>query len=243
MKTKTRGNGGWGRDCHPAGMTLMELLVVVAVVAALATMGVLGIGAAAGKAKQAACSNNLRQIGAGLQLYSDDHGGRYPETTHTGGLEQAWIYQLESYLGNFDQTRVCPADPKREQRLAAKGTSYVLNSFVFVPKTDPFGRPVGKALNRVQALPDPGSTLLAFCCSDHVGVAPGNDHTHSERWTNWDAVLRDIAPDRHGGKGNDGTRGRSNYLFADGRVETWSAADVKKKIESGVNIAKPPGLD
>lgn len=217
------------------GFTLLELLVVVVMVGVMALVGFSLARVARGKADEVACMGNMRQIGVAMQLYANDTGA-YPETAHTASLENAWIYQLEDYLGDFDETRVCPADPNAAERLAQKGTSYVLNSYVFVPTTDAFGNAVGEAMNRPALLEDMTQTLLAFCCSDEVPAGPGNDHTHSARWTSWSAVTADIAPDRHMGK-------RSNYLYADGRVESRTAAEVRKKIESGENIAVPVGYE
>jgi prepilin-type N-terminal cleavage/methylation domain-containing protein len=175
--TKQAEWGRWWVGAGGRGFSLIELLVVLAVVAVLTALVGIGVAGVLGRARQAQCANNLRQIGVGLQLYADEHGGAYPTTTHTAQLHQAWIYQLERYLDGFDEIRVCPADPRRDERRAAGGTSYILNSFVFVPKTDPFGRPIGRQLNRVAALPAPDQTILAFCCSDHVPAGPGNDHT------------------------------------------------------------------
>jgi prepilin-type N-terminal cleavage/methylation domain-containing protein len=231
------------RSVRGPGFTLVELLIVIAIVAILSTLAIFVGRTAVGRAEQAQCANNLRQIGIGLRMFADDHGGQYPETTHSARLERSWIYELESYLGDFDEVRVCPADPKRRERLEAQGTSYVLNSFVFVPRRDPFGRPVGQAMNRVSAIPEPTRTILAFCCSDHTPPGPGNDHTHSDRWTSWSAVRADIAPDRHGRRSADGTRGEANYLMASGAVEVMSAAEVKAKTEAGENIALPPGYE
>ena len=216
-----------------AGFTLVEILVVMAILVGLVASSFAVLRGAKSKANQVKCMNNMRQIGSALQSYAMDHR-EYPDTKHTASLEKSWIYELEEYLGDFDHVRICPADPKAEDRLRLEGTSYVLNSFVFVPKMDPFGNPIGKAMNRPAALRDTSRTILAFCCADHVPAGPGNDHTHSERWTSWSAVERDIAPDRHGGK-------RSNYLYADGRVESWLERELREKIESGENFAEPPG--
>jgi prepilin-type N-terminal cleavage/methylation domain-containing protein/prepilin-type processing-associated H-X9-DG protein len=216
------------------GFTLVELLVSLAIVSGLAVTTFSVVKGARARTDEINCANNLRQIGIGLQTYAQDHG-QYPETTHTESLEQSWIFALEDYLGDFDEVRICPADPKAAERLKAEGTSYILNSFIFVPKTDPFGRPMGRALNRPNRIPHPSRTMLAFVASDEVGVAAGNDHTHSEQWNSWSAVTRDIAPDRHGDE-------RSHYLYADGRVESIPAAKVRRRIENGDNIAEPPGL-
>jgi prepilin-type processing-associated H-X9-DG protein len=58
----------------------------------------------------------------------------------------------------------------------------------------------------------------------------------------WATVLGDIQPDRHrtGDRAFDHAGGVSNYLFADGHVDTFQVGDLKIKIESGINFAEPP---
>lgn len=225
------------------GFTLVELLVSVGIVAVLGAIAAFTAHSVRLRAQEVRCMSNLRNIGVALHLHANDHGGRFPETSHTVALDHAWIETLKPYLGDYDRIRVCPADPRAEDRLAAGGTSYVLNSFIFVPEVDAWGEVVGPALNRRSAIPRPAETLLAFVCSDGVGTGPGNDHTHSNLWNSWSAVCADIAPGRFGG-GDDplAAEGRSNYLYADGRVESVPAAELKSRTESGTNIALPPGL-
>lgn len=225
------------------GFTLVELLVTISIIVVLAVLAVAGGSAVLTSSRQAKCMGNLRNIGTALHLYAADRGGALPGTTHTAGLDGSWIYALEEYLGEFDETRICPADPLRDQRLRARGTSYLLNSFIFVPETDPFGMPVGSAMNHLNRIPEPSRTLVAFLCSDTTGVGPGNDHTHSNQWDSWSGVCRDIAPDRFSNMpAHDHSRGRSNYLYVDGRVESISAAELKRKTDQGANIALPPGM-
>lgn len=233
------------RKAKQAGFTLLELLVVVAMIGGLSTLAFLGARGAISASKQAASTTNMRNIGLALRMYADDNAGKFPETTHTASLGKAWIYALESYMGDFDETRVCPADPKREERRRANGSSYILNSYIFVPRMGPFGNAIGPQLNRVNAIPDPSRTLMAVVCSERTGVGAGNDHTHSNLWKSWSAVCNDISPDRFGGsaRASDKTRGRSIYLYVDGRVEAMPANEVKTKIERGINIAKPPGVE
>ena len=225
------------------GFTLVELLVVISIIGALGTLAVMGGKSAMTASKQAASTSNLRNIGLALRMYADDNQGKFPETTHTASLGKAWIYALEGYMVNFDETRICPADPKGKERLKAKGSSYILNSYLFVPAMGPFGNPIGPQLNRVNAIPEPSRTLMACICSDRTGTGPGNDHTHSNLWTSWSAVCNDISPDRFGGGSPDKSKGRAIYLFVDGRVEAMNAAEVKRKIQNGLNIAKPPGVE
>ncbi|MDP3851691.1 MAG: prepilin-type N-terminal cleavage/methylation domain-containing protein [Luteolibacter sp.] len=225
------------------GFTLVELLIVIVVVATLATLVAMGARSALLASQEAKCISNLRNIGIALHLHAADHGGSFPETSHTAILDKAWITTLEDYLGDYDEIRVCPGDPRRDERLAAGGTSYLLNNFIFVPEVDPWGELLGPALNRPAAIPEPARTILVFTCADRVGTGPGNDHTHSSLWTNWRGVCADIAPGRFGSGGDPhAAQGRANYLYADNRVESIPAAEIKRKTDSGINIAQVPGI-
>lgn len=207
----------------------------------LFAVGLMGWRKASTSAKRVICMGNLRSIGVAMHVHAQENGGVLPLTTHSTTVENSWIYSLEQHLDRFDEVRICPADPLGEERLARRGSSYILNSFIFVPSVDAFGRQRGKAMNRLVNLTDPVRTLLAMTCSDQVGTAPGNDHTHSERWTKWSAVCRDISPGRHGPSGGDGMEGGSNYLYADGHVDFLRATEIKRQIENGINPAEPPG--
>ena len=55
------------------GFTLIELLTVIAIIAVLATLLVSALASAKRKARQAACTSNLRQITLALNMYLDDH--------------------------------------------------------------------------------------------------------------------------------------------------------------------------
>lgn len=224
------------------GFTLVELLVVITIIAALAGLAVVVSQSVIVRAKQAKCASNLRNVGVALYLHAGDHNGYFPETSHTASLDMAWIAALQDYLGDYDETRISPGDPRAEERRRAGGTSYILNSFIFVPEVGPWGDPVGPVLNRPDRIPEPSRTILAFICADRWGAGPGNDHTHSSQWTSWSGVTADIAPGRFGGENGSDSKGRSNYLFADGRVESIPAATMKRKTESGINIAQLPGL-
>ena len=60
----------------PWGFTLVELLTVIAIIGVLATLLSASLSTAKRKARQAACTSNLRQVALAFNIYQDDHGRR-----------------------------------------------------------------------------------------------------------------------------------------------------------------------
>ena len=224
-----------------AGFTLIELLVVIAIVAILAAILFPVFAQAKLAAKKTQDLSNMRQIGLGLKLYSDDYNGEAPRSNHTAEQqEDCWVALLRPYIGNTDRLRICPVDPKGEERLQEGGTSYTMNSYVVVPGP-------GSILN-LDLLPRPAETMTTFVISDKTGATWNQDHTHSYGWflppasAVFGRIRNDIQPDRFrlGKSAAPYTEGVANYLYADTHVKTIAAAKIKGWADSLFNFAIPP---
>lgn len=103
----------WPRAGRLLGaFTLIELLVVIAIIAILAAMLLPALAAAKRRAQQTACSNNERQMGLGVVMYSSDYK-YYPNclTKLTPGPHQyVWQPRILPYMGmNNRKCFYCPA--------------------------------------------------------------------------------------------------------------------------------------
>jgi prepilin-type N-terminal cleavage/methylation domain-containing protein/prepilin-type processing-associated H-X9-DG protein len=220
------------------GFSLVELLVGVVIGGLLVGLAVPAVQGALVRGRQSVCSSNLRQIGQGITLYAQEQNGALPSTTCLGG--ESWIVSLQPYLGeNFDRVRICPVDPKRNERLKYKGTSYLINDQVDVAYNSK-GVAVPGSLSSLLRMDQGSKRILLFIAADTKSTGPTEDHVHSGSLGKWSSLLSEIKPDAYLGNPKDRTKGSANYLFADAHVQSISALEIKKIVDGKTNIATQP---
>jgi len=101
------------------GFTLIELLVVIAIIGILVALLLPAITRARESARNAACKNNLRQFGIGMQLHADkDPSGRFCtgqwDYLRDGCMDTyGWVADLVNIQAARPADMLCPSNPLR----------------------------------------------------------------------------------------------------------------------------------
>ncbi|MBC8125770.1 MAG: type II secretion system protein [Gloeobacteraceae cyanobacterium ES-bin-144] len=108
--------------------TLIEMLVVIAIIGTLAGIAYPVYQSLIGKSREAACLNNLRSLGVGLQSYIQENNQRLPILAAGRKSKTEDLPVLETVLMPYFESPAafqCPAD---KELYSASGSSYLWNS-------------------------------------------------------------------------------------------------------------------
>ncbi len=115
-----------------SAFTLLEIIVTITIVTILAALAFPAYQHLASRARGVSCQSNLRHLGAALNLFVGENGGRMPTMTaaRANRLEPADPPTLDVVLAPYlsqEDALHCPGDP---EHFARSGTSYHWNSLL-----------------------------------------------------------------------------------------------------------------
>ena len=132
--------------------TLIELLAVIVVLSVLIGLSFPVYSRIAENGRAVACLSNLRQIGAGLNLYLGEHDTTFPTLNAARSSTTQDVPTIDNTLNSYinnPATFICPSDYQGIGK--ASGTSYYWNSVLngqslgalnFLSISDPTSIPV-----------------------------------------------------------------------------------------------------
>ena len=220
------------------GFTLIELLVVVAIIAVLVAILLPAMSRARELAKDSVCASNLRQLGLGCRMYSDDHADQLVPFNSGGGLA-GW--QRTFYTNLIIAGRYVPTEPKWADLnwgnvrvgiwLCPTATAFQWGGGYGVnggygPQINGSGHLVGFAWTTPMSQIDRPSDLWMIGDADGNwpagwGVRSTKPYVECPLHVNWDDYVVDykFASYRH--------TGSSNVCFVDGHVKLVAYEDLK----------------
>ena len=230
------------------GFTLVELLIVIGIIVVLAVVSMMLVKTARISAWASASSANLRQCAIAVQNHVGDKG-HYPEcydfTNSDGsGSGGPWSWQIREYLG-FSTVENWPGDPILHPRHGKRGMDRISNSIrpnihhfassaIAFQDVDESNPNTNSRYTRPSLIGSPEKLIL-------IGDAPLKNPTagpssgcHAAWWGIRFSVVQGnpeeaINPSNLKSSMDFWYRGKAQFMFADGHVETLAPTAIKKK--------------
>ena len=207
--------------------TLIEILVVIAIIALLAAILFPAFALARGKARSASCQSNLKQLGAAMTMYIQDHE-RYPKAVDPVDKFAPQIWQDQADAAGFDVENM--------DLLTDAMNSYVKSKDVWkCPSDTGFDTP-DDVPYRLAGVPTYPSCFEKYATSyfyrtQLAFLNLADDFLKSPTETN---VLFDGHGDWHTSGVLNWTQKRYNVLFADGHVKNINRQSLNKSWNTPV---------
>ena len=186
-----------------SAFTLIELLVVIAIIALLASIAIPVYGNAVEKGRATQCLANLRQVGHGVVLYTNDNDDDFfskSGTTWPEILNSKYNIAWKAFRSPFD--KVTASRPASES-----GTipiSYGMNSNCFDTNVGKWKSPANVLIGAPAIVPGPAVAFNGVSTQNVEIKAPSGQNKNM---------------------GTHSNRTRINTLYGDGRVEQMAWKD------------------
>ena len=211
---------------HPhkkSAFTLIELLVVIAIIAILAAILFPVFARARENARRSSCLSNMKQLGLGLTMYTQDNDGGLVAYNNNGSATWGKLYvPTIDYVKN-DQIYRCPSANSLVPASYLSG--YYGASYAFPYRNTSYPGWIALPLlapAKLDALPEPSRTCLLVEV-DHTNPAYSDNTGPQQGWGMAQITLGSRAIP--GGIPEDRHLEGSNFLYVDGHVK-WLNKDT-----------------
>ncbi len=124
------------------GFTLVELLVVIGIIALLISILLPSLNRARETANRVKCASNLRQVGMGLLLYSNENRQAYPRVIQNTGSSFNIAYTVGAAAAGADSTGLANADPFGAAVVGAPTANDITGALFLLIRTQDIGTEV-----------------------------------------------------------------------------------------------------